>query len=196
MQEEIGMVSGKIEKNGSIENMTVTGLNDWNLTYNKDTGVFNIYKAEGANTEDIINIEYKASSNSGTAVVTLSNLKLSTITYETKEISNISKSITIENGNEEEQQEEEQKEQQEEQQEQQQKEEQKEQQEEQQKQEERQEEQQPKENQQKTERDEDDNTIAPKILPKTGIKVGYLVIISVIIIIGIACFIRYKKIDK
>ena len=64
-EEEIGVVSGKIETNSKITNMTVTGLNDWSLTYNKTTGVFNIIKPEGAKSENIISIKYTTGSEEG-----------------------------------------------------------------------------------------------------------------------------------
>lgn len=94
---EIGVVSGKIDANENITNMNVTGKNNWNLTFNKDTGVFNIYKAEGSKTEEIISIEYTTANKEGTGRITLSNLKMTTIEYETKEVSNVVKDITIKN---------------------------------------------------------------------------------------------------
>lgn len=94
-EKEIGIISGKIEVAGNAENITVTGVNDWNLTFNKNTGVFNIYKAEGSKKEEIINIKYKASEKFTTGSVTLSDIKMTTIDYETKEIENIVKNITI-----------------------------------------------------------------------------------------------------
>jgi len=94
---EVGIVSGKIEKNTNIISMTVTGKNNWNLTYNKDTGVFNVYKAEGSKAEEIINIEYVVSNEEGTGLITISDIKMTTINYETKEMANISKEITIKN---------------------------------------------------------------------------------------------------
>lgn len=92
---EIGIVSGKLEKDNNISSMTLTGKNNWNLTYNSATGEFNIYKAEGAKNEEIINIEYTAGNTEGTGKITISNIKMTSIDYETKEIENISKEITI-----------------------------------------------------------------------------------------------------
>lgn len=95
--EEIGIVSGKIEASSNITDMTVTGLNSWNLTYNSNTGEFNIYKAEGAKVQDIINIQYKAGAEEGTGTITLSNIKMTTISYVSEDIGTITKDITIEN---------------------------------------------------------------------------------------------------
>ena len=94
---EIGVVSGKIEANENITNMNVTGKNNWNLIFNKDTGDFNIYKAEGAKSEEIIDIQYTTVNKEGTGRITLSDLKITTIEYETKDISSIGKDITIKN---------------------------------------------------------------------------------------------------
>lgn len=95
--EEIGIVSGKIGATSNITDMTVTGVNSWNLTYNNSTGEFNIYKAEGAKVQDIITIQYKAGAEEGTGTITLSNIKMTTISYESKEIVTITKDITIAN---------------------------------------------------------------------------------------------------
>lgn len=93
--EEIGIVSGKIEASSNITDITVTGVNSWNLTYNSNTGDFNIYKAEGAKAQEIINIQYKAGAEEGTGTITLSNIKMTTINYVSKEIGTITKDITI-----------------------------------------------------------------------------------------------------
>lgn len=95
---EIGVLSGKIETNENITNINVTGKNNWNLTFNRDTGVFNIYKAEGSKTQEIISIEYTTANTEGIGKVTLSNLKMTTIKYETKDVKDILKEITIKNG--------------------------------------------------------------------------------------------------
>lgn len=99
-EKEIGVVSGKIETNEKITNINVTGKNNWNLTFNKDTGVFNVYKAEGAKTEEIINIEYTTADTEGTGTITMSNLKMTTIEYETKDVANVVKEITIKSNEE------------------------------------------------------------------------------------------------
>lgn len=95
--EEIGIVSGKIEATSNITDMTVTGVNSWNLTYNSNTGEFNIYKAEGAKVQDIITIQYKAGTEEGTGTISLSNIKMTTISYVSKDMGTITKDITIAN---------------------------------------------------------------------------------------------------
>jgi len=91
----IGYIEGKIEKNENIFNMTIKGKNDWNLTYNDKTGVFNVLKAEGATTEDIMSIEYTTSTTEGTGEITISDIELATIEYETVNIDNLTKEILI-----------------------------------------------------------------------------------------------------
>ena len=91
----VGVVSGKVEKSSEISNITVKALNDWNLTYNANTGVFNIYKAEGSTSEAIMKITYTASTNEGTGTITLSDLQVTTLDYETEELNDVVKSITI-----------------------------------------------------------------------------------------------------
>lgn len=94
--EEIGIISGKIEASSNIIDMTVTGVNNWNLTYNSNTGEFNIYKAEGTKVQDIINIQYKAGTEEGTGTISLSNIKMTTISYVSEDIGTITKDIKIE----------------------------------------------------------------------------------------------------
>ena len=94
-QNAIGIISGKIEKNNLISSMSVSALNGWNLTYNSSTGIFNIYKAEGATNEEFISIQYTVGNTIGTGVITLSNLKATNTSYETEEIGTITKEITI-----------------------------------------------------------------------------------------------------
>lgn len=93
----IGVVSGTIEKTSNITSISVSGKNSWNLTYNEETGAFNIYKASGAKSEEIMNIEYTVSGEEGTAQIVLKGVKMTTIEYETKEIGDITKVITIKN---------------------------------------------------------------------------------------------------
>lgn len=90
---EAGVVSGKIEKSINVDSIEVTGKNDWNLTYNEGTGVFNVYKAEGAKTEEILNIQYTLKNEEGTAKITVSDIEITTIDYET---TNIEESIVKE----------------------------------------------------------------------------------------------------
>lgn len=94
-EEEIGVVSGKIARNDNIEEITVKGKNNWNLTYNKETGDFILLKAEGAKEEEIMSIEYLVGNNEGKGTITLNNLKLTTIQYETENLLDITKEIDI-----------------------------------------------------------------------------------------------------
>ena len=93
--DKIGIISGKITGNENVQIIKVNGKNNWNLTYNSETGVFNIYKAEGAKEEEIITIEYKAISENATGKITISNLKATSIDYISETLPNIEKDIQI-----------------------------------------------------------------------------------------------------
>ena len=91
----IGVVSGTSEHDSNITNIEVTAKNDWNLTLNEETGVFNIYKAEGATSEEIMDIRYTVADTEGTATITISNINMTDIEYTSTTPENISKEITI-----------------------------------------------------------------------------------------------------
>ena len=93
----IGVVSGIIGYDSNITNVEVSGKNNWSLTYNSETGKFNIYNPEGAETEEIIQIKYTVSNTEGTGTITLSNLQVTNMKYETENVSDVTKTITIEN---------------------------------------------------------------------------------------------------
>ena len=95
--ELIGVVSGKIAKTNNISNIELTGQNGWKLTYNKDTGTFNIYKEDGAKEGDLLQITYTAGNEEGTGKITLTNLKLTNLQYQTTTNENVEKEIQITN---------------------------------------------------------------------------------------------------
>lgn len=91
----IGVVSGVIGYNSNITSVEVSGKNNWVVTYNSETGKFNAYKAEGGSTEEIIQIKYVTSNTEGTGTITVSDLQITNTNYETKNINDITKNITI-----------------------------------------------------------------------------------------------------
>ena len=93
----IGVVSGVIGYDSNVTSVEVSGKNNWVVTYNSETGQFNAYKAEGAKSEEIIQIKYTASNTEGTGTITLSSLQVTNINYETENVSDITKDITIKN---------------------------------------------------------------------------------------------------
>ena len=97
-EDSIGSVSGKIEKNDNVKILSISGKNGWSVMYNDEIGEFNVLKAAGSKSEDIMEIKIKAES-SGTGKIVLTNLKVTTISYMTKEIENVSKDIKITNSN-------------------------------------------------------------------------------------------------
>ena len=94
-EEDVGVISGSIEKNELIKSFTLSGENGWNITFNQQTGKFNVVKAEGAKQEVILKIQYVASDVGGTGTITLKGVKATTINYETKELGDILKEISI-----------------------------------------------------------------------------------------------------
>ena len=96
----VGVLSGKIEKNNNVTILSVSGKNDWSVTFNSETGEFNALKAAGSKNEDLMEIKIKAE-NSGTGKITLSNLKVTTTSYETKDLDNITKNIQVSNNSSE-----------------------------------------------------------------------------------------------
>ena len=91
----IGIVSGKITCNENVQIVSVSGKNNWNLTYNSGTGVFNIYKANGAKEDEIMTIEYKAVNENTTGGITISNLNVTSIDYVGETLPNAEKYIQI-----------------------------------------------------------------------------------------------------
>ena len=102
--ESIGVVSGKIKTEGNITIKSIQAKNSWNQTYNDQTGDFNTYKAVGASTEEIMEIEYTAGNTEGEGRIIISGVELTIIKnegqYESKEIGEISKTIKVEKATE------------------------------------------------------------------------------------------------
>ena len=91
----VGVISGKIQVDSNLSNLKIEGKNGWNLTYNDQTGDFNIYKAVGAKTEEIMKIEFKAAATEGTAKIKLTELKCADITYTEEDMRDVTETITI-----------------------------------------------------------------------------------------------------
>lgn len=91
----VGVVSGYIKYDSNLTNIQVLGKNNWTVTYNSETGKFNVVKPEGAKSEEIIEIKYTASNTEGTGTITLSNLQVTNINYDTEDVSDIAKAISI-----------------------------------------------------------------------------------------------------
>ena len=94
---KIGGVMGIIEKSSNISDIRVTAKNGWNImSYNEETGSFNMVKNEGAKNEEIMEIEYTVSNAEGTGKITIKNITVSDIeNYEEETLDNVSKEIAI-----------------------------------------------------------------------------------------------------
>ena len=97
--QDVGVVSGKIVYSDNISNIQVSGKNDWGIKYNADNGSFNVVKASGAKSEIVLEIKYTVQSGStGTASIKLNNLILTTTDYQNKQVSDVTKTINITEG--------------------------------------------------------------------------------------------------
>ena len=93
--EAVGVFSGKIEGNASIETIQLEGKNGWNLIVYENSN-FKLIKAIGGNNEDSVEVTYKVKdSATENPKITISNISLTTIEYDIKSLSNIEKEITI-----------------------------------------------------------------------------------------------------
>lgn len=91
----VGIVSGKFEFDSKLSNLKLEGRNGWNLTYNEETGDFNIYKASGSKEEEIMKIEFKAGSSEGSAKIKLKDLKCADVEYNEVQLEDVVETITI-----------------------------------------------------------------------------------------------------
>lgn len=95
-EEKVGIISGKIQYSSEINDIVLKGLSGWSATYNSDTKEFNIYKAEGAQEETIMEIIYTAGETEGKGQIVLSDIQMTTINYETIQVpSEVVKEIEV-----------------------------------------------------------------------------------------------------
>ena len=96
---KIGGIMGVIEKTSNITDVELVKKNGWDITYNKETGNFNMIKNEGADSGEIMEIKYTVSNNEGKAKIELKDIVVSEIeAYEEKELDTISQEIKIVKG--------------------------------------------------------------------------------------------------
>lgn len=86
--EKIGVVEGRLNFDSGIEIVKVEGgKDDWTVTYNEKTGKFNTLKAIGGdNNEDLVQISYKLKDTAPKGNITLKEIEITTLNYETIEI--------------------------------------------------------------------------------------------------------------
>lgn len=85
-EQTVGVISGKMECSSEIKSMEVRGKNNWTALYNPATKQFTAYKAEGATAEDFMEVVITMGNTIGKAKITLKDVKMTTIQYETIEI--------------------------------------------------------------------------------------------------------------
>ena len=94
-EDNMGVFSGKIVGDGNISNLQVSGKNGWNmLAY--ENGSFKLVKSQGGKNEEAMDITYTiAKQAAGKATITLSNIDLTTIDYNSSSVADITKEISI-----------------------------------------------------------------------------------------------------
>ena len=96
-QQVICRLSGIIQKNEYITDMKLVEQNGWKIQYNATTGEIDLEKIEGAQAEEILNIEITTSDKEGKGEVSLTNIKMITKDAETIKIEDVQNSIEIKN---------------------------------------------------------------------------------------------------
>lgn len=94
--EAVGVIEGVISYDSNIKDLKISSsYNGWTITYNETTGKFNAFKAEGTSNGEALQITYKLSENASQGTITLKNIELTTISYDTIKIeNNITKTVT------------------------------------------------------------------------------------------------------
>lgn len=96
---EIGVIQGKISGDANIEIVNIEAKdNNWTVNYNSTTKEFNAYFAEGTKSGDVLAVKYKLKTGATKGTITLSNIELTTITYETVNKTDIEKTVTAKAG--------------------------------------------------------------------------------------------------
>lgn len=93
--EAVGVIQGTIKFDSNIKDVKiVSSYNGWTATYNETTGKFNAFNAEGTSNGEVLQIIYKLSENANQGLITLKDIELTTISYDTIKIdNNITKTI-------------------------------------------------------------------------------------------------------
>lgn len=92
--EKVGVIEGFINYDAGIKQLEVSpNCNGWTAIFNEETGKFNAFKAEGANNEEVLKITYQLNPNSSQGTIALKDIQLTTISYNTIDVNDISKTI-------------------------------------------------------------------------------------------------------
>ena len=96
---EIGVIQGKISGDANIEIVNIEAKdNKWTVNYNSTTKEFNAYYADGVKSGDVLAIKYKLKTGATKGTIKLSEIELTTITYETVNKTDIEKTVTAKAG--------------------------------------------------------------------------------------------------
>lgn len=96
---EIGVIQGKISGDANIEIVNIEAKdNNWTVNYNSTTKEFNAYYADGVKSGDVLAVKYKLKTGAIKGTIKLSEIELTTISYETVNKTDIEKTITAKAG--------------------------------------------------------------------------------------------------
>lgn len=85
----IGVIQGVLSYDNNIQNVTINAsYNGWTTTYNTENGIFNSFNAVGTKEGEILQITYKLKDGANTGIITISNIELTTIDYNTINLDN------------------------------------------------------------------------------------------------------------
>lgn len=91
----IGVIQGKVSGDSNIEIVNVEAKdNKWTVNYNSKTKQFDGYCAEGVKSAEIINIKYKLKENAKQGTIEVSDVILTTLTYNTLNEGKFEKVVT------------------------------------------------------------------------------------------------------
>ena len=96
---EIGVIQGKISGDANIEIESIAAKDsNWVVNYNGTTKEFVGYYADGIKSGEVLIVKYKLKSGATEGTITLSDIVLTTTTYETITKTNIEKTVIAKAG--------------------------------------------------------------------------------------------------
>lgn len=96
-EESVGVIEGTINCDSNIQIVNIgTEYNGWTITYNEENGKFIAMKPDGAKESDVLQMSYQLKDDSSEGQVKINNVKLTTISYDIKDVSGeISKIVKL-----------------------------------------------------------------------------------------------------
>lgn len=87
-EENIGVIQGILDYDSGITDLQInSNYNGWLVTYNKETGKFNAFNANGTKDGEVLQLSYKLEDNAQKGKVQVKDIELTTTSYKTIEVS-------------------------------------------------------------------------------------------------------------